>query len=168
VELTSHDWVLVILGGAVGVPAGMISIFFATISGKLGENHGKHSKARQLDALKDRLEKAKPYYENPNKLQEYLIARLLYITLLWIGQEAIDGVVGAVTNIQYGVGSSAIASLTAAGQGLLAAILLTVVLLIGTRAYRLFRDVRDYDSLQEVKSRLDGIVNGSNVQEAAA
>lgn len=158
--LTSHDWVLLIFGGAIGVPAGMVSIFLYGPFGKWGERRGKVSKSRKLDELRARLKKAKPYYKNPNKLQEYLLARLLYITLLWIGQEAIDGVVGAVTNIQYGVGYDSSASLTAAGEAFFAAVLLTIVLLVGIRAYRLYKDVRDYDSLEEERSRLDVEING--------
>lgn len=152
--MSTHEWVVVLITAAISVPVGMLSIALYNPIEKWRSRYGGESARRQLKALNARLRIIEDYRRDPGKLHEYLIARLLYISLLWIGQEALDGVIGAVTNIQYGLAVtrqefSVSASITAAGEALLASVLLTIVLLIGIRAYRIYRDVRGYDSYKE-------------------
>ena len=153
-----HEVVILVIGGAIGIPAGMVSIALYNPIDRWQGRRGSNSAVRRRAALQAELEQVEQYRHNPGKLQEYLIARILFIVILWIGQEVIDGIVGAASNIQYGLalgydGYNTSASLTAAGQALLSSILLTILLVIGIRAHRLYRNVRDYDAYKERMDR---------------
>jgi hypothetical protein len=166
--MSAHEIVILLIGGAVGIPAGMISIALYNPIDRWQGRRGSKSASKQRAALRAELEEVEKYRNNPGKLQEYLIARILFIVILWIGQEVVDGILGAASNIQYGLalgygGYNTSASLTAAGQALLSSILLTILAVIGIRAYRIYKNVRDYDAYKERMdrelSRLGGLIN---------
>jgi len=127
---------------------------------------------RQRAALQAELEKVEKYRSNPGRLQEYLVARILFIVILWIGQEVMGGISGAASNVQFRLalgygGYYTSAGLTAAGQALLSSILLTILLVIGIRTYRIYKNVRDYDTYKERMDRELSLL-GVRIKESEA
>jgi hypothetical protein len=170
--MSAHEVVILLIGGAVGIPAGMVAIALYNPIDRWQGRRGSNSAMRQRAALQAELEKVEKYRSNPGRLQEYLVARILFIVILWIGQEVIDGIIGAASNIQYGLalgygGYNTSASLTAAGQALLSSILLTILLVIGIRTYRIYKNVRDYDTYKERMDRELSLL-GVRIRESEA
>jgi hypothetical protein len=99
-----------------------------------------------MGELQAELELITTYRKDISRLQEYLLGQLFRITLLWIGGTAFEAILSGAIDLQYGMGFNGTGNLTGGALALIDSIFLTIVLLIGMRAYRVYRNVRNYDS----------------------
>jgi len=58
---------------------------------------------------------------------------------------AFEAILSGAIDFQYGMGLSGTANLTGGALALIDSVFLTIVLLVGMRAYRVYRNVRNYD-----------------------
>jgi len=155
--MTLKDWLLILITAAVAVPISLFSPFGTEWLKKRRAVKSKSKAAIRDEELRHSLLQVESYKQDPHRLQEYLLGRLLLVSILWIGQEVVDYIIGIAVNFQYGAADlarsyaplSTTAALTQAAESLIGTILLTVVLMIGIRSYRLYQHVRDYDKYRE-------------------
>jgi hypothetical protein len=125
--VSTHDWVVVLITAAISVPISLIAPFGSDQIKERVAGRNRQNAQRRSDEIVAELDMITKYKEEPQKLHPYLLARLLYVTLLTIGLQILDGIASIGINIQYGIGVDALGDL-------------------GMRAYRIYTKVHSYDS----------------------
>ena len=110
-------------------------------------------RVKELQSVSAEVER---YHADPRAMNQMLLGRLFFITLLWIGQAALDYALALAANVQFSAASLGVSySLSTAGQvtvtaaNLVSLTVLVVVLRVGLKTYGLYRRVRDYDKFLE-------------------
>jgi hypothetical protein len=150
-----EDILLLIVGLALGVLGNYIfeGFGFKQRAAKTSQRRA----ARRIEALTEEYEEVRTYHADRQALISLVVGRLLLVNLLWIGQEAVDYLLGLVSNGTYAVevfspyvilaGEQVAsgASVLASGVG---AILLLTILNIGVRTYRTWRRVQAFQTYE--------------------
>lgn len=145
--MNSHDWIVVIITAAISVPIALLSPFGSDrIKDRLA-GRSKRNAQRRSDELNKELASITYYHQYPQKFHAYLLGRILYVTLFAVGSQIVSGIeqIGIVLYLG-GPALGAITSVANATFGLGVSVFLTAALLVGMRAYSVYRKVSDYDS----------------------
>src|SRR5258708_5530779 len=144
------EFIYFALGIVVSVPIAMFAPMGGTgILARRALRNGKRAEARRRE-LQQNLDEVKKYHEDPQRFIIFLTQRILFVSILWIGQEVVDYFVGLLSNgtsdvvylankVTYDAGPL-VNFINTAGS-LTGILLLSFVFRVGFRAWRLARRV---------------------------
>lgn len=96
-----REFTYFILGVLVSIPIAVLAPFLTTRMQNRFAMRSKRQANLRADAIQRDFAEVKNYHDDPIKLLRYISTKILWLTVLWIGQNIIDVIFGFVSNASY-------------------------------------------------------------------
>jgi hypothetical protein len=149
-----------IAGVLISIPVAIFSPFVTVRIQKWRSTHNENQARVRREILKRQLAEVEDYHEDQVKLLLYIVVQIFYLLVLWIGQSALDFVIGFFANASFFAGSISVGSgflvppsefesAVSVVRYLVDVMILALILRTGMRGYRLVTKVVNFDKYVE-------------------
>jgi len=155
-----------ILGILISIPIAVAAPFGANAIDRWRATRSEKQGMKRIQALEREYATVKNYHDDSIKLLSFIGARILLLTVLWIGQSILDVIFGFANNgfnvagvslnyTIFPVNTNVVSDWLSATASLVDVIVLTVIFRIGIRAYRIVRKAMHFDAYEiSIKNEL--------------